>query len=86
MTQPLSIRLDEQARSGLEAMAQSTKRSRSYLVNEAVHAYLRKEAKAPIQPIAEPIDISAFVGSMKGEFGGVEEIDEYVKTERSSWD
>ena len=32
------------------------------------------------------IDIGKYIGSMKGKFGGVEEIDAYIRNERDSWD
>ena len=32
------------------------------------------------------IDISKYIGSMKGTFGSVEEIDEYIRNERASWE
>lgn len=32
------------------------------------------------------IDIGRYIGSMKGKFGGVEEIDAYIRNERDSWD
>jgi bifunctional DNA-binding transcriptional regulator/antitoxin component of YhaV-PrlF toxin-antitoxin module len=32
------------------------------------------------------VDISKYIGSMKGMFGTAEEIDEYISNERSSWD
>ena len=31
-------------------------------------------------------DIGKYIGSMKGKFGCVEEIDEYIRNERDSWD
>ena len=31
-------------------------------------------------------DIAKYIGSMKGKFGGVEEIDEYIRNERDLWD
>ena len=31
-------------------------------------------------------DIGRYIGSMKGKFGSVEEIDEYIRNERDSWD
>ena len=31
-------------------------------------------------------DIAKYIGSMKGKFGGVEEIDAYIRNERDSWD
>ena len=31
-------------------------------------------------------DIGRYIGSMKGQFGSVEEIDEYIRNERDSWD
>lgn len=31
-------------------------------------------------------DIGKYIGSMKGQFGGVEEIDAYIRNERESWD
>ena len=34
----------------------------------------------------KPTDITKYIGSMKGKFGGVEEIDEYIRNERDSWD
>ena len=32
------------------------------------------------------VDIGKYIGSMKGKFGGVEEIDAYIRNERDSWD
>lgn len=32
------------------------------------------------------VDISKYIGSMKGAFGTVEEIDDYIRNERASWD
>ncbi len=32
------------------------------------------------------VDIYKYIGSMKGTFGSVEEIDEYIRNERASWD
>ena len=32
------------------------------------------------------VDIGKYIGSMKGEFGGVKEIDAYIRNERDSWD
>ena len=32
------------------------------------------------------IDIGKYIGSMKGKFGCVEEIDAYIRNERDSWD
>ena len=31
-------------------------------------------------------DITKYIGSMKGKFGSVEEIDAYIRNERDSWD
>lgn len=31
------------------------------------------------------LDISKYIGSMKGTFGSVEEIDAYIRNERASW-
>ena len=31
-------------------------------------------------------DIGRYIGSMKGQFGSVEEIDAYIRNERDSWD
>ncbi len=39
MTTPFSLRLNERAKSELEAMARATRRSRAFLVNEAIHSY-----------------------------------------------
>ena len=35
---------------------------------------------------AKKVDISKYIGIAKGTFGSVEEIDEYVRNERASWD
>lgn len=32
------------------------------------------------------VDIGKYIGSMKGKFGDVEEIDAYIRNERDSWD
>ena len=32
------------------------------------------------------VDIGKYIGSMKGKFGCVEEIDAYIRNERGSWD
>lgn len=32
------------------------------------------------------LDIAKYIGSMKGTFGSVEEIDAYIHNERASWD
>ena len=34
----------------------------------------------------ENLDISEFIGSMKGKFGDIEKVDDYIRNERTSWD
>jgi len=43
---------------------------------------LAKEKKSH----AEGVDISQYIGSMKGSFGSVDQIDAYIRNERASWD
>jgi len=40
MTQPVSVRLDDQNRANVDRFAKLTKRSRSFIINEAVEAYM----------------------------------------------
>jgi len=35
---------------------------------------------------AKGVDISKYIGIAKGTYGSVEEIDEYIRNERASWD
>jgi hypothetical protein len=35
---------------------------------------------------ARNLEISKYIGSVKGTFGSVEEIDGYIASERASWD
>jgi len=35
---------------------------------------------------ASGVDISKYIGSMRGKFGSVNEIDDYINKERNSWD
>ena len=46
-----------------------------------VPANIRRQVRAHTD-----IDIGKYIGSMKGKFGGVEEIDAYIRNERDSWD
>lgn len=32
------------------------------------------------------VDITKYIGSMKGTFGSADDIDEYIRNERASWD
>ena len=32
-----------------------------------------------------PVDVSKYIGIAKGSFGSVQEIDDYIRNERSSW-
>jgi len=41
MAQPVSIRLENQNKANLDRFAKMTKRSRSFVINEAVEAYLK---------------------------------------------
>ena len=41
MTQPISVRLNEENKTNLDQLAKMTKRSRSFIVNEAVEAYTK---------------------------------------------
>jgi predicted transcriptional regulator len=41
MTQPISIRLDDKNKTNIDRLAKMTRRSRSYIINEAVESYLR---------------------------------------------
>ncbi len=41
MSQPISIRLDDQNRENIDLLAKMTKRSRSFVINEAVATYLK---------------------------------------------
>lgn len=41
MAQPVSVRLEDQNRDNVDRFAKMTKRSRSFIINEAVEAYLK---------------------------------------------
>ena len=41
MAQPVSVRLDDQNKANVDRLAKMTKRSRSFIINEAVEAYLK---------------------------------------------
>lgn len=41
MAQPVSVRLEDQNRENVDRFAKMTKRSRSFIINEAVEAYLK---------------------------------------------
>ena len=41
MTQPISIRLDDRNKENVDHLAKMTRRSRSFIINEAVEAYLK---------------------------------------------
>jgi predicted transcriptional regulator len=41
MTQPVSVRLEDHNRTNVDRLAKMTKRSRSFIINEAVEAYLQ---------------------------------------------
>jgi len=41
MAQPVSIRLEDQNKANVDRFAKMTKRSRSFVINEAVEAYLK---------------------------------------------
>lgn len=59
------------------------------VVNDQVIMTLQKivpAAKAPAAKRRKGVDISKYMGIAKGTFGSVEEIDEYVRNERTSWD
>lgn len=59
------------------------------VVGDQVVMTLQKVVPAqegPTQKRAKGTDISKYIGSMKGTFGNVEEIDEYIRNERASWD
>lgn len=46
------------------------------------------EKMAPVTkeiPQRKSLDISEYIGSMRGMFGSIEEIDEYIHNERASW-
>ncbi len=110
---PFSLRLNERAKSELEAMARATRRSRAFLVNEAIHSYAERyaqkstagvgneasgfaDSQSPLlepglkahpqqPPKYKPVDIGKYVGSMRGTFGSVDDIDAYLAGERASW-
>ena len=43
MTQPVSVRLEDRNRTNVDRFAKMTKRSRSFIINEAVEAYLQDQ-------------------------------------------
>jgi len=45
MTQPISIRLEDQNKANVDHFAKITKRSRSFIINEAVEAYMQDRIK-----------------------------------------
>lgn len=42
--------------------------------------------KSPTPKRRKGVDISEYIGIAKGTFGSVEEIDDYIRNERASWD
>ena len=95
MNHPFSLRLDDQAKHDLERMAKATRRSRAYLINQAIHSFAKAnagsidkalEAEKPKKAKFKSVNIDKYIGSMSGTFGSVEEIDAYIANERASWD
>jgi len=43
MIQPVSVRLEDHNRTNVDRFAKMTKRSRSFIINEAVEAYLQDQ-------------------------------------------
>ena len=60
MTQPVSIRLEDANRENIDRFAKLTKRSRSFIVNEALEAYL-------VDRMAYVEDLNAAVASIDTE-------------------
>ena len=68
--------------------AEAVKAIRGELASGVSVAALARKFKVSRQTImrARNPDISKYIGSMKGTFGSVEEIDGYIASERASWD
>jgi bifunctional DNA-binding transcriptional regulator/antitoxin component of YhaV-PrlF toxin-antitoxin module len=59
------------------------------VVGDQVVMTLQKVVPAQKTPTPRPrkgVDISKYIGIAKGAFGSVEEIDDYIRNERASWD
>ena len=59
------------------------------VVGDQVVMTLQKVVPAqegPTRKRTKGTDISKYIGSMKGTFGSVEDIDNYIRNERDSWD
>ncbi len=54
-TPPMTVRLSEQQREGVSQLAKLTNRSRSYIISQAVQAYLAKNS-AYLQDLQEAVD------------------------------
>ena len=59
------------------AMSMATLKEKGQIT---VPANIRRQIQAH-----KGVDIGKYIGSMKGQFGSVEEIDAYIRNERDSW-
>jgi putative DNA-invertase from lambdoid prophage Rac len=68
--------------------AEAVKAIRGELASGASVAALARKFQVSRQTImrARNLEISKYIGSVKGTFGSVEEIDGYIASERASWD
>ncbi len=78
----ITIRLPASSRRSLDRMAKAKKRSRSFLIKEALDRYLAEAANPRIEPPERPL---AYLLSLRGIAGGTgspqsaEEIDAHIR-------